>query len=199
MEAEGARVHEQDVNDLRDELIQSRTEQALNHRAAMNALGKMQAAMSTGSPRALKARSAKNDAVKKKNFFAPLYAGAEQQDNFDDMWVALLSSDLVCAMVTRRIVEAIVQAVAKTGRAPNANDEFLVHAAIEAAMESGKGMRAIAFEPRPSPTMNLLDVTAPLVAQLAQATSRQACWSLTQSSTSLPRRTRRSPRYLQKS
>ena len=46
--------------------------------------------------------------MKKKNFFAPLYAGAEQQDDPDDMWVALLSSDLVFAMATLRIAEAVV-------------------------------------------------------------------------------------------
>lgn len=89
--------------DLREEIAAARTAQAKNHRATMSTLGRLQATMAAANSPSLKPRAAKNTQVRSKKFFAPLYAGAQDEDGFQESWAALLSSDHVCGNATLRI------------------------------------------------------------------------------------------------
>ena len=150
--------------DLREEITAVRTAGAAHRRATMSTLGRMQAIMAAAnSPSLVKPRAAKNTEVRSKNFFAPLYPGAQDEDGFQESWAALLSSDFVCAKATLGIGVAIVQAINETGRKPEPTNRLLVDAVIGAAIESGKGMPQRVRTP---PHAQRALVTVPVVAQL---------------------------------
>jgi len=99
--------------DLREEIAAARTAQAKNHRATMSTLGRLQATMAAANSPSLKPRAAKNTQVRSKKFFAPLYAGAQDEDGFQESWAALLTT---CAG-TRRFASLKPSSTRSTTRA----------------------------------------------------------------------------------
>ena len=130
------------------ETTQLRLEQTQRHREVTERLDRMERRMSSSSgsheeeeEHTRLARGANNKRVNARDFGVPLGAGAEERDDMQDKWLALLKSDKASKTMTQGFAAAILNHINSEGRDLEVTDHILAQAMLAVAASLGKGPR----------------------------------------------------------
>lgn len=123
-----------------DEVLQLRKESAAGHARTARELAKNASPEASRTPRASHQRATNNSAASHKNFFVLVGPGAEDEEQWEDDWVTLMSSELAHQHFQNAFGRQIVRTINFESCDLKSTDWDVLNAAL--AVAAGVGKRA---------------------------------------------------------